>query len=56
MAKNRISKTPERNCQKMTITRQAKIQKKREQNERKRVREGSSASYVPAVPEKKPTN
>jgi hypothetical protein len=53
MAKNRISKTPERNCQKMTITRQAKIQKKREQNERKRVRNGTSASYVPPVPEKK---
>ena len=35
MAKNRISKTPERNCQKMTKTRMAKIQKKREQNVKK---------------------
>jgi hypothetical protein len=52
MAKNRISKTAERNCHKMTITRQAKIQKKKEQNERKRVRNGNSASYAPPVSEK----
>ena len=29
MAQNRISKTPERNAQKMTATRKAKIQKKK---------------------------
>ena len=38
MAQNRISKTPERNAQKMTATRKAKIQKKKEQRERNQVK------------------
>ena len=45
MAKNRISKTPERNCQKMTKTRMAKIQKKREQNARKHTNPANVQNY-----------
>ena len=45
MAKNRISKTPERNCQKMTKTRMAKIQKKREQNVRKHTNPANVQNY-----------
>ena len=45
MAKNRISKTPERNCQKMTKTRMAKIQKKREQNVKKQTNPANAKNY-----------
>ena len=41
MAQNRISKTPERNAQKMTATRKAKIQKKREQRDRNQAKSGN---------------
>ena len=41
MAQNRISKTPERNAQKMTVTRKAKIQKKKEQRERNKTKSGN---------------
>jgi len=52
MANNRISKTPYRNCQKMTITRQAKIQKIKEQRERNRAKYSNYTTYEP-VSEKK---
>lgn len=38
MAQNKFTKTSMRNCQKMTLTRKAKIQKRREQVERRKRR------------------
>lgn len=45
MAQNRISKTPERNCKKMTVTRKAKIQKKKEQREKNRNNQANNRSF-----------
>ena len=56
MANNRISKTPYRNSQKMTITLQAKIQKIKEQRERNRAKYSNFTSDVPPVSEKTNSN
>ena len=45
MAQNRITKTPERNAMRMSATRKAKIQKKREQRERNKAKSGNAQEH-----------